>query len=210
MRGFAVVGLVLAATVMPAAAQGPDPRLQRSWQLSFESDARRVAGDLPGAERLAREAEAICPTLGQLAPFCLVPARQRLAAAALARGELDVAERLYRDTLAIAEAAYPPPSPWHVQLRQHLAHVVSQRGRAAETEAILRPALPAARALAQQQPEMLPAALNALAAALFAQRRWPQAEATAENPRFDRPAIASILLGLADACTAAGRARAGA
>ena len=68
MRSFGVVSLLLAALIVPAAAQAPDPRLQRSWQLSFESDARRTAGDLPGAERLAREAEATCPRLGNLEP----------------------------------------------------------------------------------------------------------------------------------------------
>jgi hypothetical protein len=181
MRGFGVVGLVLAAWAIPAEGQAPDPRLQRSWQLSFQSDARRAAGDLIAAERLAREAETICPQLGDLAPFCLVPARHRLGAVALARGELDTAERLYRDTLAMAEAAYPPPSPWHVMLRQQLAHIIVRQGRPGDADAILRPALPAARALAQQQPEMLPAVLNAMAFALLTQRRWLDAEDAARE-----------------------------
>ena len=181
MRSFGVVGLLLAASAVSALAQAPDPRLQRSWQLSFESDARRTAGDLVGAERLAREAEAICPQLGNLEPFCLVPARHRLGAVALARGELDAAERLYRNTLVIAESAYPSPSPWHVELRRNLAQSIVRQNRAGETDAILRPALPAARALALQHPEMLPAVLNGLAVAFFAQGRWQEAEDAARE-----------------------------
>lgn len=181
MRGIRLIatGFVLAAWGLSAAAQAPDPRLQRAWQLAFESDARRGAGDLAGAEQLARAAEAICPQLGRLEPFCLVPSRQRLGNVALDRGQFDLAERIYRETLALAEAAYPPPSPWHVQLRQQVADAMSRQGRVGATEAILRPALAAAREMEARYPGTLPALLNQLAMSLFAQRRWAESEEAA-------------------------------
>jgi tetratricopeptide (TPR) repeat protein len=116
----------------------PGLELQRAILLLRAADGLRARNDLPGAERILRQAAALlAATEDKVAEGVYI---QELGRAVLDQGRASEAEALFRQSLALAEAGGATEISRGITAHE-LGRAVLDQGRASEAEALLRQSL---------------------------------------------------------------------